>query len=273
MKKLGVCGWSLEPRDCGGLVSSVQECGISNIQLALEPFVSGQWDVDQALELFHAKFILPCSGMMGTVGEDYSTLESIQRTGGIRPDEHWELNISRAIQHASSAHKLGIHLVTFHAGFIPNASSSEYQKIIDRIEKIANIFGEQEVVLGLETGQEGPEIMLDLLDRPALSHVGVNFDPANMILYGSGNPANAFDMLKDRVVQVHIKDALAASDPNDWGKEVPVGCGDVDWDHFFRMIHTLDDQVNVVIEREAGSDRVRDIIKARELALANGMIS
>lgn len=249
---------------------NVQQCGLSHIQLALEPVASGHWDLAGIEKLLIESQIQLCSAMMETVGEDYSTLDSIKRTGGIRPDEHWEANKARARKNAKTAHQLGINLVTFHAGFVPDPNTLEYQTVIDRIKEIADIFGQHEIRLGLETGQEQPEILLNLIDQPALSNVGVNFDPANMILYGSGDPAEALILLKDRIVQLHMKDAISTTIPSDWGTEVPAGAGEVDWDHFFTIAHSLDDKVNIVIEREAGDQRVADIVKAKEIAVAHG---
>ena len=248
----------------------VRRCGLTHIQLALEPIASGQWDINSLEKLLTQTPIQICSGMMQTVGEDYSTLETIECTGGIRPVKHWGENKRRAKRNALVAQQLGIELVTFHAGFIPKAGTLEYQTVTDRIVEIADIFGQHRVKLGLETGQERPEILLDLIEQPALSHVGVNFDPANMILYGSGNPAEAFTLLKHRIVQLHMKDAVTADLPNNWGTEVPAGIGEVDWDHFFTVAHSLNDTISIVIERESGDQRIADIIKARELALTHG---
>ncbi len=270
MKKLAACSWSLEPSSWVDLGERILLCGLSRVQLALEPLASGQWDIDQIKGQLASHEIVLCSGMMGAIGEDYSSLESIKGTGGIRPDEHWDANQSRARKHAEVADHLGLDLVTFHAGFIPDKKTLEYQTVIDRINAIADIFGKYEIQLGLETGQERAESLLDLLDRPGLSHVGINFDPANMILYGMGDPASALNLLKGRTVQVHMKDAISADVPGTWGIETPVGQGEVDWDCFFEILETLSGDINVVIEREGGDQRVKDIIEACKIAKAYG---
>lgn len=208
--------------------------------------------------------------MMTTVGEDYSSLESIKATGGIRPDEHWEENQSNARRNAKIAHDLGIDLVTFHAGYIPEERSNERQTMIDRIKVIAEIFGGNGIRVGLETGQERAESLLDVLADPAMSGVGVNFDPANMILYNMGDPAEALELLQNHLVQVHMKDAIATRTHGTWGSEVPAGQGDVDWGHYFQFIQSLKKDLNIVIEREAGDCRIDDIVSARILAEKHG---
>jgi len=270
MPKIAVCSWSLKPCSWTDLIDKIGLCGLSKMQLSLDPIASGRWNIDETTGQSKDSRVRICSGMMETVGEDYSSLESIKRTGGIRPDEYWGANQSRARNHAAVADHLGLNLVTFHAGFIPCEKTLEYQSVVDRIKVIADIFGEYEIRIGLETGQERAESLHDLLDHPGLSHVGINFDPANMILYGMGDPSAALNMLKDRIIQVHMKDAVSADVHGTWGIETPIGQGEVDWDRFFETLGTLSGDINVVIEREGGDQRVKDIIEACKIAKAYG---
>jgi len=269
--KLGVCSWSLKPTGPADICSSIQRCGINSTQLALDPITTGDWNLDQLVQEFHSAQISICSGMMTTIAEDYSSMESIKATGGIRPDQHWEANQQRATATAHIARELGLKLVTFHAGFIPESTTNEYTTLTDRIKAVADIFESQGITLALETGQERAESLLEMLNVPNMSTVQINFDPANMILYGMGNPAQSLDLLIDRVVQVHMKDALPTTTPGTWGTEVPAGQGEVDWDHFFDTIQTHPKTINVVIEREAGDQRIADIIQARTLASNHGL--
>ena len=89
--------------------------------------------------------------------------------------------------------------------------------------------------------------MMADLDHPA---AGVNFDPANMILYGMGDPVAALRALEPHVRQVHVKDALPSATPGEWGSEVRAGTGRVDWPAFFAIARELG--VAFLIEREAG---------------------
>jgi sugar phosphate isomerase/epimerase len=96
--------------------------------------------------------------------------------------------------------------------------------------------------------------------------VVVNFDPANMILYGKGNPVEALQILGSWIRQVHLKDGIATKTPGTWGQEVAAGTGQVDWRSFFACLNELKFRGPVVIEREAGNQRTEDIRQARELA-------
>ncbi|MGD0044716.1 MAG: TIM barrel protein, partial [Isosphaeraceae bacterium] len=117
--------------------------------------------------------------------------------------------------------------------------------------------------LGLETGQETAAVLLGLLEKLDRPNVGVNFDPANMLLYDKGNPIEALRLLGPWVRQVHIKDALRTRVPGTWGQEVPAGTGEVDWRAFFATLEAIGFQGDCVIEREAGDQRVKDIRTAQ----------
>lgn len=270
LKNTGVCSWSLQPKSPKDLAISTTACGIRHIQIALDPLSSGAWAPESLNHELSDSNLSICSGMMTTIGEDYSSLESIKATGGLRPDQHWEANQQRARDATHIAKKLGIKLVTLHAGFIPEHNTLEYSTITDRIKAIADIFAINDISLALETGQESAESLLEMLQEPNMSGVGINYDPANMILYNMGDPASALELLSDHIVQVHMKDATPTQAPGTWGTEVPAGHGAVDWQHFFQSLSALPQSINVVIEREAGDDRINDIIQARTIATKNG---
>lgn len=269
INRVGVCSWSLQANGIDQLVERLDACGIRDTQLALCPLIQ---NADEWARLAAARDtgrIVMCSGMMETIGEDYSSLDRIKVTGGVRPDEHWEGNLERARGCAGIASELGMSLVTLHAGFIPENDVQLRSTMVDRLCRIAEVFNDQGVTLGLETGQERAETLLELLSTIATRvRVGVNFDPANMILYGMGDPIEALRLLKEHIVQVHLKDAIATETPGTWGTEVPAGDGQVDWDAFFQITHGLDRDVDVIIEREAGDQRVEDIRIAAQLANA-----
>ncbi len=95
------------------------------------------------------------------------------------------------------------------------------------------------------------------------SNAGVNFDPANMILYDKGDPVAALRTLAPWIRQVHLKDATRTRTPGTWGEEVVVGTGEVDWPAFFRALRDIDFRGHLCFEREAGAQRVADIDAAR----------
>jgi sugar phosphate isomerase/epimerase len=265
--KLAVCSWSLQPESPEALLAKVEEIGIPRLQIALDPFRENPGVWNKFHELAKSRGVTCVSGMFGTVGEDYTTMETIKRTGGVVPDQHWEQNWKNIQETAKIATKMGLKLVTFHAGFLPHDESDpDFKKLLDRIAKIADLFTQHGLELGFETGQEEAGTLKIFLQKLGRKNVGVNFDPANMILYDKGNPIEALRTLGPWLKQCHIKDGNKAKKAGEWGEEVPAGTGQVDWKAFFRTLKELKFDGWCCIEREAGTQRVADIRTARKMA-------
>jgi L-ribulose-5-phosphate 3-epimerase len=253
------------------LAQTAASCGVEGVQLALDPLRTGHWGTRETVTALEAAGLRILSGMMATKGEDYSTLDSIRTTGGVRLDEHWDENLAAARANASLARRLGLTLVTLHAGFLPHDPHDPLRAtMLERLRRLIGTFAEQGVTVGLETGQEDAHTLLSVLHELRAQPPRVNFDPANMILYGMGDPVAALRVLAPHVAQVHIKDAIAATQPGAWGAEVPAGTGQVDWPTFFDIVRTLPDSVPLIIEREAGDHRLEDVQTARRLIRAQG---
>jgi len=263
--RLAVCSWSLQPATPSDLFDALDATGIHRVQLALDPLheqpdVWGRFGAEAA-----QRGVSIVSGMFGMIGEDYSTLESIKLTGGVVPDATWEQNWRNIRKVAEIAASLELKLVTFHAGFLPHEESdADFPKLFSRVSRIADLFAKHDIHLGFETGQETAETLRSFLTKFGHPLVGVNFDPANMLLYDKGDPITALRALSPWLKQCHIKDAKRTTVPGTWGQEVPVGAGEVDWKAFFRILDELGYQGHLSIEREAGNRRVTDILGAKE---------
>jgi sugar phosphate isomerase/epimerase len=268
-ERLAVCSWSLQPATPEALIQNLRDIGIPAVQLALDPLREQPAVWGRFRELAAQNGVTIVSGMFGTVGEDYSTMETIRRTGGVVPDATWEQNWRNIQATASLASGLGLRLVTFHAGFLPHEESDpEFAKLLSRIDQIAALFARNGIDLGFETGQESAETLRSFLQKLGRPNVGVNFDPANMILYDKGNPIEALRTLGPWLKQCHLKDALRTKVTGAWGEEVVVGTGEVDWVAFFRALGELRYQGHCCIEREAGTQRVADIQAAQKFVAA-----
>lgn len=263
--RLAVCSWSLQPASAGDFFQKLAATGIARVSIALDPIrenAGGGWADFQG---HCARQGVTCvSGMMTAIGEDYSTLESIKRTGGVVPDQHWEGNWRNFQANADLAVQLGLQFVMFHAGFLPHEESDpDFAKLVDRLARVAGLFAARGIQVGFETGQESADTLaafLRHLDRP---NVGINFDPANMLLYDKGDPIAALRTLGPWLRQCHLKDAVRTRVPGTWGEEVVLGTGQVDWRAFFGVLRDLGFTGDLAIEREAGTQRVADIRTAR----------
>lgn len=264
--RLAVCSWSLQPEGPEQLITHLRTIGVPRVQLALNPLRdnSSVWSATD--ELLRAAGIRIVSGMFGTVGEDFSTLETIRRTGGLVPDDTWEENWENAQATAELAARLGLKLVTFHAGFLPHEESDpEFEKLQHRIRLVADLFAARGIDLAFETGQENAGTLKIFLEQLGRANVGVNFDPANMLLYDQGNPIDALRTLAPWVKQCHLKDANRTRTPGAWGEEVVLGTGQVDWAQFFAVLREMRFAGWCCIEREAGTQRAADIGAAKQL--------
>ncbi len=262
-EQIGVCSWSLQATGPLNLAEKVNALGLKKVQMGLTPHRDdpGAWDGVQ--EILAESGIRIVSGMFSTVGEDYTTPETIRKTGGIVPDEHWEANQTLAKDAAEKARVMGIKGVNVHAGFLPHdPADPAFDKLSGRVAAIADIFGKNGVSLFLETGQESAKTLLAFLDemkKRGATNVAVNFDPANMILYDMDDPIEALRLLVPHVRQVHVKDAKRPQVKGQWGEEVIVGTGEVDWVAFVRILAEADFEGGYIFEREMGNNRVADI--------------
>jgi sugar phosphate isomerase/epimerase len=264
--RLAVCSWSLQPNSPDELIGKLKQIGIPRVQLALDPIREKPKVWGNVSEQLRAAGFSIVSGMIGFVGEDYTTMEMIHATGGVAPDETWNENWENVPKAADVAMRLGIKLVTFHAGFLPpDDKDPAYAKMHHRLDLIADVFAAKNIDVAFETGQETATVLLDFLKKLGRKNVGVNFDPANMILYDKGNPIEALRDLGARLKQVHIKDGTRTKVPGTWGEEVVAGTGEVPWREFFATLRELNFNGHCCIEREAGNSRVEDIRAAKEL--------
>lgn len=262
--QLAVCSWSLQPATPRQLIQQMQEIGLGRIQCALDPVREnpGVWGkLAQDCEKAGMSLV---SGTFGCMGEDYSNMESIRRTGGIVPDSTWPENWKNIQATADLAREMGLKLVSFHAGFLPHDEKEPaYRKLLDRLRLVADLFAAKGIDLALETGQESAAILKYFLEKLERSNVGVNFDPANMILYENDNPIEALRILGPWLKQCHMKDAIRTRVPGTWGEEVVLGTGEVNWRDFFSTLEALSFRGYLAIEREAGQQRVEDVRAAR----------
>jgi len=265
-QRLAVCSWSLQPATPQELIARLEATGVRRVQLALDPLREAPDVWRNTPELLRQNNISIVSGMFGCVGEDYSTLETIRLTGGIARDATWEQNWKNIQITTALAQRLNLKLVTFHAGFLPHDENDpSFAKLKQRLIQVADAFQARGIALGLETGQETAAALRDFLNKLNRPSLGVNFDPANMILYDKGNPIEALRTLGLWIRQVHIKDAVRTTTLGTWGDEVVTGMGEVDWPAFFTTLKEVEFAGDLCIEREAGMNRVEDIRTARQL--------
>jgi sugar phosphate isomerase/epimerase len=235
------------------LAALMAEVGISHTHLAIGPaFESNGKAYLAAIEKQGWQLT---ATMVGFAQEDYSTLETIRQTGGIVPDNCWEQNKKLVLDAIKLTASLGAKYLEFHFGFIDIANTV----LADRVKYLADAAAKAGVALLMETGQETSQMLAEFLETLAHPALVVNFDPANMILYGKDEPTEAVKVLGRWIRHVHCKDALRSPVAGQWGKEVVWGSGHVGGEIFLKALKQTGFVGAVSIEREAGASRVDDI--------------
>lgn len=185
-------------------------------------------------------------------------------TLGLVPLTYREMRLRCLMKGAEIAKKLGVPSITTHVGFIPeNPTDPVYPEFISAMRYLASHCHRLGVEFWFETGQETPVTLLRAIQDIGTPNLGINLDPANLILYGKGNPVDALDVFGRYVRGVHVKDGVYPTDGRSLGKERPVGEGRVDFPALIRKLKDLNFQGALTIEREiSGEQQTRDILKA-----------
>jgi sugar phosphate isomerase/epimerase len=199
-------------------------------------------------------------------GEDYADIPTVKRTVGFLNPETLRERIKGAKKFIDMAAKLKVGIVTAHVGFVPEDTGCvEYKRMLDTVEQLADYAGAKKVIFSMETGQEKAAPMREFIEATKNPNVKVNFDPANMILYGSGDPKEAVLILGKYLVHTHAKDGLWPKESGKLGTEVPLGEGQVGFEKYMANLKSTGYKGPLIIEREAGDQRIADIKKAKAL--------
>jgi L-ribulose-5-phosphate 3-epimerase len=202
--------------------------------------------------------------------EDYTDVPAVQRTVGFVPKSTRKERIDRTKAVSDVAALLGIESVACHIGFVPhNGDESLYIEIRDITREICDHCAENGQAFTLETGQEPAKVLLKFIEDVGRANLKINFDPANMILYGTGDPIEALGVLGKFVISVHCKDGdwPPLDQPTALGKERALGEGSVDVAGFISKLKEIGYTGILSIEREESDEKKRaaDIRKAVSL--------
>ena len=255
---ISVCTWSLQ-NDFDKIKSIADQTGPFQLHLGISPALAA--DGKAYLDKVEALGLEISATMIDFPHEDYSTLDAIRVTGGIVPDEHWENDRKATLDAIDLTAQFGVPYLTFHLGFIDLENPD---KLLERTRIIADAAADNQIMVLLETGQESADELktfLEMLNHPAL---GINFDPANIILYDKGSPIEALKTLAPNVKHCHIKDANRTTTPGSWGAEVPWSAGQINTTEFLNVLKQIGFNGALAVEREAGDNRLADIKSAIE---------
>jgi len=195
----------------------------------------------------------------GFEGESYADIPTVSRTVGLVPRETRKERTQELKEISDFARLLEVDAIGLHVGFVPHDRSDPlYQEVVAVTREVCDHCQHNGQRLHLETGQEAADTLLGFISDVARDNLFVNFDPANMILYGSGEPIEALRKVGKYVRSVHCKDAKWAANPGkEWGREVPFGQGDVGAENFLRTLKEVGYAGPLTIEREIPEEPAR----------------
>lgn len=258
MGPLGVCSWSLQVTSISELKRFLDRLGLTHVQIACGDPNHASWiEGDDMPKAAKSAGFTMTGAMLGFPGEDYTTPQTIQATGGFGPAQLREERLNCLRWGLTRTKELGLSDLSLHAGYIPAITSSERRLFLDTWAQAAQLASDAGVTLAFETGQETADtlrVALDQLKSPALK---INFDPANMLLYDMGDPLRAIEILAPDIRSVHAKDAKRPKVNGQWGEEVPLGHGEVNIPEFIHTLKRVGFSGPICIEREVGNQQQR----------------
>jgi sugar phosphate isomerase/epimerase len=265
---IGVCSWSLQVKSVPELARLMKQLGLTVVQIACGDPHHASWDEGDDMPRAALAAGFQMSGaMLGFPGEDYTTPQTIQRTGGFgNPATRFE-RLERLKWALDRTRALGLRDLMLHAGFIPEPNDPDRKSFLDTLGKVSALGQEKGVTIAFETGQETADLLRRTLDELACANLKVNFDPANMLLYDKGDPIRAVEILGPDIRSVHVKDAFRPATPGNWGEEVPLGQGAVNIPVWVETLKRVGYRGPLCIEREVGDQaaRIRDIAHGIEV--------
>lgn len=187
-------------------------------------------------------------------------------TLGIVPPEFRAVRINEIKRGIDFAVMTGVEDVTTHMGFIPeNPAERLYRETVTAVREIGSYAKKYGKFFNFETGQETPVTLMRTIADTGLDNLGVNLDPANLLLYGKANPVDAVDIYKDSIRGIHVKDGMYPTDWHHLGREMPVGEGLVNFPALIEKLKKYKYDKAYIIEREiSGEQQIIDIKKAKE---------
>ncbi|WP_320128496.1 sugar phosphate isomerase/epimerase family protein [uncultured Sphaerochaeta sp.] len=188
-------------------------------------------------------------------------------TLGLVPAAYRGQRLETLLQGCDFAKLIGVKDVVTHAGFLPeNPNDSQYGEVLASLRMLVEKCKENDQCFLFETGQETPVTLKRVLQDLGGEHVGINLDPANLLMYGKANPLDALDVFGEYVKGVHGKDGKYPTDGHHLGDEVPLGKGKVDFPRLIAKLKELGYDGSITIEREiSGDEQIKDILEAKKL--------
>lgn len=246
----------------------IQRIGVPTVQLhAPHQGSRSAATIDRLLKQMKEMGVAVTAVFGGFEGESYADIPTVGRTIGLVPPATRQARLAEMREISDFAAGLGCDAVGLHIGVVPHdRNDPDRAGIIQVTRQLCDHCAGNDQFVHLETGQETAEDLIAFIEDSERDNLRINFDPANMILYGMGKPLEALRKLAPWVRSVHCKDATWSDQPGvTWGREVPLGEGDVDIKAYVQTLHEIGYDGPLTIEREIPEDPERQF---REIGAA-----
>ena len=248
-------------------VSFLRDAGLDGLQIAgvYEPWLAPVPEAREASDALFALFakhgMAVPSLFLSYPGQDWDHPEE---TVGLFPAGTRGERLVATCRQMAWAARYGIRLVSCHAGFVPGERDAFYARFVDDMKQLLRFAAAFGQTFLFETGSESADTLMRLMDDIGEPNVGINFDPANVLIYGHGAPEEVVEKLGDRIRVVHCKDADPPAAGAARGRETPLGRGSTNFAALLGRLLDSGFDGPLVIERELppGEERERDIAEA-----------
>ena len=250
-------------KDPDAAMAKVRDLGLPTSQVFMDEFEPELVKrLRQALEKHQ---IEATSLVVGGPGKEVWDFYQGPLTIGLVPRETRAARIAHIKKASDFAKQCDIAAVQTHCGFIPeNPNDPVYKETIGALREVVGYCKNNGQNFRYETGQETPLTLVRAIQDVGFDNQGVNFDLANLILYGKANPVDAIELLGPYVQGIHAKDGMWPTNPKELGQEVPIGKGKVDFPRIIERLKQLNYRGAVTIEREiSGPKQVEDVRDAK----------
>lgn len=270
--EVGMVFWPGGRDTLAEIVSMGVRCGQMVLagDIALTPDFTAQCKAELAAANFT---VVTCFAAYN--GEDYADIPTVERTVGFIPPATRDERLRRTIELSDFAAALGVASIACHVGFVPHdPTDANYIAVREMVRRVCDYAATHGQTFALETGQEPAHVLLAFFKDVDRANLKINFDPANLILYGSDAPLPALRLLAQHVASVHAKDGNwpDVSNPNALGHEQRLGDGSVGMQAFVNTLKEVGYQGPLCIEREA-QDPVERLVDMRyAVAYLRGLI-
>jgi L-ribulose-5-phosphate 3-epimerase len=250
-------------KDPDAAIAKVKELGLFTCQAYVDDFEVAQAGLLRKALDKHG--IEATSLVVGGPGKEVWDFYQGPLTIGLVPPGTRAARLAHIKKASDFANQCEISAVQTHCGFIPeNPNDPLYQETVAALREVVGYCKRNNQNFRYETGQETPITLVRCMKDVGLDNQGVNFDLANLILYGKANPVDAIELLGPYVQGIHAKDGLWPTNPKELGEEVPIGKGKVDFPRIVARLKELDYRGAVTIEREiSGPQQMADVLAAK----------